>query len=205
MQDLAIELKEATRPTSDTLPLPNHIFKPMTPKICRDINNQLGHIDAGCLSDPPGVTLHKRNPVNNKIFCCRGTNSNKNDNLYIDKLTGNQNGIGRADHLLSTYFKLSNDWKRFNQLGEDVSQFVTCKTEQLALANSLAASAGYAHNEHPSPKLLHHHSVTQFAPPTLALTYVSNCLLVKQLNRRLIRRLENKSASESVQSYLPNW
>ena len=106
--DFTIELKKALQDDSDNGPIPKPFFKPMSKVIDNKskktvsdvIATQLGHIKADCLSDVPGIVLHRQNPRTKKIFCCRGTPSCENDNLHIDMLTGKSLGVGRGDRLL---------------------------------------------------------------------------------------------------------
>jgi hypothetical protein len=150
MQDLAIELRKATRNAEERSPLPKPFFKPMSRTLRNELNTLIGHIRSGCLSDVPGVSLHKMNPTTGKIFCCRGTNSNKNDNLYLRLLCGKHLGIARADRLISTYLEVSNDQKRVSRLGEgSEASNITYRTERLAMINSLHVEAGFKEDEPP--------------------------------------------------------
>ena len=89
----------------DNSPLPKPSFKPLTKvvdfklkKTVSDIiSTQLSHVKEDCLSNPVGVIFHRQNPRTKKVLCCCGTPSCKNDNLYIDYLTGKSLGIGRGD------------------------------------------------------------------------------------------------------------
>jgi hypothetical protein len=156
--DFGIEMKKALRDPTDMSDLPRPFFKAMTKvvdsktkKTVSDvINTQIGHIKDDCLSDPPGVVLHRQNPKTKKIYCCRGTPSCENDNLYIDGLTGKSVGIGCADRLLSTYFEISNDRKKRNRSGEETNDCLfSHRTERFGMVNSLHLSAGLPENELP--------------------------------------------------------
>jgi hypothetical protein len=105
MTDLSLELKKATRDPSYTSPLPQPFFKPMNAERRKLISDQLRHITKGCLSDPPGIVLHRQNALTGKTMCCRGTPSCENANLYLDLLTGKSLGIARADRLTATFLR----------------------------------------------------------------------------------------------------
>ena len=156
--DFNLELKKALRDPSDKSPLPQPYFKPMskvidnkTKKTVSDaIATQIRHVKDDCLSDPPGIVLHRQNARTKKIFCCRGTPSCENDNLYIDALTGKSLGVGRCDRLLSTYFEITNDRKRWTRIGECTDGCLfTHRTERFGMVNSLHTSAGFKENDLP--------------------------------------------------------
>jgi len=154
MFDLSIEVRKATRNAEDQSELPRSFFKPLTTKLRDLINQQMKHVDSGCLSDPANLQLHRQNPKTNVIYTARGTSSVENGNLYIDSLTGKAIGIARADRLLGTFFEIDNDRKRINRLGEWAGYDIfTHRTERLAMLNSLAKSAGYTDDELPYPEL----------------------------------------------------
>ena len=148
VEDMALAFKRRTRGDDNTA-LPSPFFKLNNSSLVDAVRKtQLKCITEGYLSDPVGVTLHRKNPATGKIYCCRGTNSNETDNLYLRLLTGNHIGVARADRLISTYLEMSNDRKRMNRLGEMTDLF-THKTETLALINSMARSAGFKDEELP--------------------------------------------------------
>ena len=98
------------------------------------------------------MQLYFRNPKTNRLYCCRGTNSNETDNLYLKLLTGHHLGIGRADRLISTYLEISNERKKVNRLGESYDMFCY-KTEKLGFINSLYKAVGYDNEALPYPTL----------------------------------------------------
>ena len=127
--------------------LPKPFFKPMDQlvgsgkyrKPVRDqIQTLLDHIRKGCLSDPPGVVLHRENPITGQIFCSRGTSSCETDNLWLDALTGTSLGIARADRLISTYLAISNHRKEIKRTGKDPRRSLTThRTEKHGFINSM--------------------------------------------------------------------
>ena len=154
MFDLSIEVRKATRNADDQSELPRPFFKPLNAKLRDLLNQQMLHIDSGCLSDPENLQLHRQNAKTKVMYTARGTSSVENGNLYLDALTGKAIGIARADRLLGTFFEIDNDRKRINRLGEWAGYDIfTHRTERLAMLNSLAKSAGYNDAELPYPDL----------------------------------------------------
>lgn len=123
VKDLLIDLQRQSRDPGDTTPLPKRYFKSNKVVVDAVIQRQYETIRQNFLSDPEGIDLYRVNPVTGKLYNCRGTCSNENDNLHIDRLTGNHLGIQEADRLITTYFEISNDNKRFNRLGEQKDAF----------------------------------------------------------------------------------
>jgi len=109
------------------------------------------HVSNGCLSDPPGISMHHKNPTTGKCYCQRGTSTIEADHKGLDDLIGNHVGIGLCDRKASTYFELLNEKKRINRLGGD--NYGTHRTETLALLNSLAVSCGHGDTNLPFPNL----------------------------------------------------
>ena len=151
MSDTGIEIRKANRDPADTSELPKPFFKPLNADRRKLLANQMEHVVRGCLSDPPGMDLHQKNPETGKATCCRGTNSIENDNLCLDQLTGKAIGIAKADRLITTFFELGNDRKMTSRLGRqaDWSDVFTNRTEELALINSMCLSAGFEEDELP--------------------------------------------------------
>jgi len=148
MCDTGIEIRKLNRNPDDTSELPKPFFKPMNADCRWAMANQLLHIDKGCLSDPVGFSLHHKNPESSNVTCCRGT---KNDNLYLDQLTGKTVGITKADRLITSFFELGNDRKMVLRLGrqKDWSDIFTSCTEELALINSMCVLVGFKEDELP--------------------------------------------------------
>jgi hypothetical protein len=148
--DFAIELKKACRSDNDNSLLPCPLSKAMSQKVGpsqKQVSQVIAgfptHIKKGCLSDVPGVVLHRMNPKTGKIYCCRGTPSNKNNNLYLDELTGKHVGVGRAHMLISTYLEISNDQKpiQFHSLFcHQLSSSKLCQILSAASKEELGAS-----------------------------------------------------------------
>jgi hypothetical protein len=140
--------------TEVNIELPNPFFRTMTPKLKKLLNEQWSHIETNCLSDPPGVVLHRQNPTTGKTFCCRGRPSCENANLYLDLLTGKHLGVNRADRLTSCFFELLNHRTRITRLGElpnGKSGLSTIQTERIGMLNTLARSCGYGDDDLPFP------------------------------------------------------
>jgi hypothetical protein len=123
VQDCHTDLEIESRSATDTSPLPKRFFKSRRDVVNAVCRKQFGSVSDGFLSDPVGVDLYRRNPQTQALFCCRGTNSNENDNFHLRKLTDSSLGIGEADRVISTYFELANDRKRQRRLGELQSVF----------------------------------------------------------------------------------
>jgi hypothetical protein len=123
VQDCHTNLEIESRSATDTSPLPKRFFKSRRDVVNAVCRKQFGSVSDGFLSDPVGVDLYRRNPQTQALFCCRGTNSNENDNFHLRKLTDSSLGIGEADRVISTYFELANDRKRQRRLGELQSVF----------------------------------------------------------------------------------
>ena len=123
VQDCHTDLEIESRSATDTSPLPKRFFKSRRDVVNAVCRKQFGSVSDGFLSDPVGVDLYRRNPQTQALFCCRGTNSNENDNFHLRKLTDSSLGIGEADRVISTYFELANDRKRQRHLGELQSVF----------------------------------------------------------------------------------
>jgi hypothetical protein len=123
VKDLLIDLQRQSRDPDDTSPLPKRFFKTNKTLVDTIIQRQYETIRQDFLSDPENIDLYRRNPHTGRYFNCRGTNSNETDNLHLDRLTGNHLGIQEADRLITTFFEISNDNKRYNRLGEQVDIF----------------------------------------------------------------------------------
>jgi len=123
VQDCFTDLEMQSRSATDTSPLPKRFFKSKRDVVTAVSRKQLATVSDGFLSDPVGVELYSQNPSIGELFCCRGTNSNENDNFHLRKLTDASLGVAEADRVISTYFELANDRKRLKRLGEMTDMF----------------------------------------------------------------------------------
>lgn len=150
-EDAKTQSAHATRSADDNAPLPQTYWKKNSSLVQDVIRRQMKHVDDGCLSDPPDVSLFKMNPRTGMIFTARGTNTNERDNLDLATkiLTATVIGLHRAERLIYTYFEGSNHRKRIRRCGDEDDG--THHTEKLALINTFAKSLGY--NNIPYPNL----------------------------------------------------
>jgi len=117
------------------------------------IVNQMEHVKAGCLSDPPSeiVEIHRVNATAGKAFTARGTGGNEAAWRYVNRLLDTPSiGITRAEQVIHNYFEGDNDRKRVARLGEQPEE--TSRTEQLQALHGLAARCGFSGSEIPVPE-----------------------------------------------------
>ena len=84
-KDSEIDAMLALRRADDTSPKPKRFFKGNSTDLQQVVQDQMSHVDKGCLSDPPAsvVNLFRVNPVSMETFCVRGTNTNERDNFDL--------------------------------------------------------------------------------------------------------------------------
>ena len=146
------QIRDDEMPDIGQSTIPTHFFKKSV-RLNHLIRSQLKHVRLGCLTDPANFSILRINPKSGTVRTCRGTNTNEADNLHIDRLTGNQIGVKRADRLIGSFFERNNHRKRIERLGEE--DYGTFRTEQLALLNSLAVEIGYREEDLPFPNTTH--------------------------------------------------
>jgi hypothetical protein len=125
-------------------------FKRMSPEIRKAIDNQMGHVRKGCLSDPPKelVSIHRINPVNGKGFSARSTGTNENDNMFLNRLLNTPSiGLARAERVISDHYEQSNGKKEVSRQGGP--EHITARTEKLYTLNSVAKSCGIKDDDLP--------------------------------------------------------
>ena len=108
------------------------------------LNNQLEHVQKGCLSDPPSdiIKIHRVNPKTKEVKTARGTGGCENDHRWLnDLLEAPSVGIARAERVIDDFYEMSNDRKLVNRLG--MKEQPTYRTDKLLFLNSLARSCGF--------------------------------------------------------------
>lgn len=140
--DLRTDLQHPTT-AGDKSHLPRRFFKASYADVRATTRQQLSHVTAGCLSDPPKevVRLHRVNPVTNQAFAARSTSqlevSHREANQLLDTPLI---GLPRAERVLDDFYEQSNDRKRVTRLGQ--KEPLTCQTDKLQLLISIAKSCG---------------------------------------------------------------
>jgi len=90
---------------------------PRRVRIRQLINNQVEHVEKGCLSDPPSdiVKIHRINPRTKEVRSARGTGGCENDHRWLnDLLDAPSVGVARAERVIDDFYEMSNDRKLVN-------------------------------------------------------------------------------------------
>jgi hypothetical protein len=129
-------------------------MKLQTPEIQRIIQNQLSHVDKGCLSDLPSlvVSLQRMNPCSGIVYTGCSTGSCEVDNRMLNHLLDSSHvAPALAERKIWMHHDHQNERKRVTRLGE--REELTLRTEKVALVNSFASEAGFKDKELPFPHL----------------------------------------------------
>jgi len=120
-EDAKTQSARATRTEDDNTAMPKTHWKRNLQDAQDVIRRQMKHVDDGCLSDPPNVSLFKMDPRTGTIHPSRGTNANERDNLDLatKTLTATVIGLHRAERLIHTHFEKSNHQKRIRRCGDE--------------------------------------------------------------------------------------
>jgi hypothetical protein len=96
-KDAETETKLATRREGDMSPKPKRFLVSSATAVRDRVQQQLRHVDRGCLSDPPKrlVNVHRYNERTQCTYVARGTNTNERDNLDLATLILAATAIGK--------------------------------------------------------------------------------------------------------------
>lgn len=152
-KDLELERLKTMATSTPTSTLNEKRFLKPGALTLNTIVNQMEHVKAGCLSDPPSevIKIHRVNPTTGKAFTACGTGGNEASWRYINRLLDTPSiGITRAEQVIHNYFEGDNDRKRVSRLGEQPEE--SSRTEQLQALHGLASKCGFTGDKIPVPQ-----------------------------------------------------